>query len=300
MTFTTRFAPSPTGPLHLGHAYSALLAHDMAMSEGGDFLLRIDDLDATRSRPEWEDQLKSDLAWLGLRWPTPCRRESDSMAEYDAALDRLWSMGLLYPCTCSRRDIREALSAPQEGPDGLIYPGTCREKRAAFPRPGDRPRDVTLRLDMAQACRMAGVFDHQLETPEGGCRRVAGFTESGAGPAGDTGRIEFTPEDMCAGVGDVVLARKDVGAAYHLAVVIDDDAQKITHVIRGQDLFEATRIHVVLQHLLGLPTPVYHHHRLIRDEAGKRLAKRDDARAIARYRDDGASPQDIRDMVGLG
>ncbi|MCR8549731.1 tRNA glutamyl-Q(34) synthetase GluQRS [Salipiger sp. P9] len=283
----SRFAPSPTGPLHLGHAYSALLASDMAHAAGGSFLLRIDDLDQSRSRPEWEVQLKEDLHWLGLDWPEPCRRESEHLADYEAALDRLWQMGLLYPCTCTRRDIREALSAPQEGtprtgPDGLVYPGTC---RPPAPPSGPRPRDGTLRLDMARACVA-------LSAP-------LSFTETGAGPEGETGPITTGIEKMIDSIGDVVLARREMGAAYHLAVVVDDAAQEITHVIRGRDLFEATRIHVLLQRLLALPTPVYHHHRLIRDDQGKRLAKRDDARAIALYRGDGKSPQDIRVLVGL-
>ena len=293
----TRFAPSPTGPLHLGHAYSAMLGHDMALAAGGAFLLRIDDLDRSRARPEWEAQLKDDLGWLGLEWPEPCRRESDHTAEYDAALDRLWDMGLLYPCSCSRRDIREALSAPQEGPsvavsetcpvtspvagpDGLVYPGTCRPGTVPM---GPRPKDATLRLDMRRA----------LAAP------APPFTETGQGPEGQTGRIETTSVRMINHIGDVVLARRDMGAAYHLAVVVDDAAQGITHVVRGEDLFEATRIHVLLQRLLSLPHPIYHHHRLIRDEHGKRLAKRDDSRAIALYRQDGATPEDLRQMVGL-
>ena len=260
----TRFAPSPTGPLHLGHAYSALLAHDMAQAAGGTFLLRIDDLDQSRARAEWEVQLKDDLRWLGLDWPEPCRRESEHLGEYEAALDRLWDMGLLYPCHCSRRDIREALSAPQEGapigPDGLIYPGTC---RPSAPPVGPRPSGLTLRLDMARACSAIG--------------EPISFQETGNGPDGKTGRIVATAQEMVETVGDVVVARKEMGAAYHLAVVVDDAAQGITQVVRGEDLFDATRIHVLLQGLLGLPTPGYHHHRLIRDADGKRLAKRDDA-----------------------
>ncbi|SPF80804.1 tRNA glutamyl-Q(34) synthetase GluQRS [Pseudoprimorskyibacter insulae] len=301
----TRFAPSPTGPLHLGHAYSALLAFDAAMAAGGTFHLRIDDLDHTRSRPAWEAQLKDDLRWLGIDWPEPCRRESDHMSEYDAALDRLWQMGLLYPCTCTRRDIREAVSAPQEGapihgPDGLIYPGTCRANRpfeTIFAGAHPRPRDVTLRLDMQMAMGHRDLFRRQID--ETGSHDLAEFTETGAGPTGQTGLVTFTPDDMIETVGDVVLARKDFGASYHLAVVVDDAAQGVTHVIRGQDLFEATKIHVLLQRLLKLPTPEYHHHALIRDDQGKRLAKRDDARAIATYREDGAAPQDIRAMVGI-
>lgn len=284
MNFTTRFAPSPTGPLHLGHAYSALLAHDMATAAGGTFHLRIDDLDQSRSRKAWEAQIYEDLGWLGIEWPRPVWRQSDRLPVYRAALERLWNQGLLYPCTCTRADIRAAASAPQEGaplhgPDGLIYPGTCRPD---MPPKGPMP-DTPLRLDMRRALAA-------IDAP-------VTFTETGIGPHGETGRIE--PPDMVTNVGDVALARPGMGASYHLSIVCDDAEQQITHVIRGQDLFSATQIHVLLQNLLGLPTPVYHHHRLIRDAHGKRLAKRDDARAIATYRDAGKTPSDIRAMVGL-
>lgn len=295
MTFTTRFAPSPTGPLHLGHAYSAILAHDMAASWGGVFLLRIEDIDRSRARPEWEQQIYDDLDWLGLRWPEPVMRQSDRLPLYDKALDRLWSQGLLYPCTCNRRDIAAAASAPQEGaplhgPDGIIYPGTCRKTRIpGQPVTRDRPRDIPLRLDIAAAARRA-----TTSTPG-----TSGFQEFGAGPNGESGLINFTRDELIRTVGDVVLSRRDMGTSYHLSVVLDDAEQGVTRVVRGQDLFEATRIHVLLQTLLGLPVPGYFHHRLIRDTGGKRLAKRDDARAIARFRDDGASPADIRAMVGL-
>jgi glutamyl-Q tRNA(Asp) synthetase len=276
--FITRFAPSPTGPLHLGHAYSALLAHDMARARAGTFLLRIDDLDQSRCRPEWEAQIFDDLGWLGLNWPRPVMHQSDRLPRYREALKVLWDQGLLYPCSCSRADIRAAASAPQEGaplhgPDGVIYPGTC---RPASPSTGPMPGDAVLRLDMARACAM-------LTNP-------LVYKEKGE---------IVTPHDLPRTVGDVVLARRDMGASYHLSVVLDDADQGVTHVIRGQDLAEATQIHVTLQRLLDLPTPAYHHHRLIRDETGKRLAKRDDARAIATYRDAGATPQDIRNVVGL-
>lgn len=276
--FITRFAPSPTGPLHLGHAYSALLAFDRARAEHGTFLLRIDDLDQTRCRAEWEVRIFDDLTWLGLDWPLPVLRQSTHLPRYRAALQRLWDMGLLYACTCTRADIRAAASAPQEGvpllgPDGVIYPGTCRPKTQPQ---GALPPESALRLDMARALA-------RLEAP-------LVFHEKG---------VPVTPRDMVATVGDVVLARRDMGASYHLSVTVDDADQGVTHVIRGEDLRETTQIHVLLQRLLGLPTPAYHHHALIRDDAGKRLAKRDDARAIATYRADGASPQDIRVMVGL-
>ncbi len=276
----TRFAPSPTGPLHLGHAFSALTAFERARAAGGTFLLRIEDIDQSRARPQWEAQIYEDLHWLGLDWPLPVLRQSERQPIYDAALDRLWDMGLIYPCTCNRRDIEAAASAPQEGgapltgPDGIVYPGTCRHK----PRPALRPRDMALRLDMRAAAT-----------------QPVSYVETGV----DAGPRTTSAATLVQAVGDVVLARRDMGVAYHLAVVVDDAEQQITEVTRGLDLAEATPIHVLLQQLLTLPVPQYHHHRLIRDETGKRLAKRDDARAIARYRDDGASPQDIRRRVGL-
>ncbi|NOD46288.1 MULTISPECIES: tRNA glutamyl-Q(34) synthetase GluQRS [unclassified Ruegeria] len=293
MTFLTRFAPSPTGPLHLGHAYSALMANDMAKAESGQFLLRIEDIDQSRSRRHWEDQIYDDLTWLGLNWPRPLMRQSDRMAVYDAALDQLWARGFLYPCTCNRKDIAAAASAPQEGaplhgPDGIIYPGTCRKFNASKDLTQHlRPKHEAVRLDISKACQAIQE------------RSRLQFTELGSGPDGETGVITFTPDEMETTVGDVVLSRRDMGTSYHLSVVLDDAAQGITRVVRGRDLFEATRIHVLLQVLLDLPTPEYFHHDLIRDDAGKRLAKRDDARAIAKYRAEGASPADIRRMVGL-
>lgn len=306
MAFVTRFAPSPTGPLHLGHAYSAMLAHDMARAAGGQFLLRIEDIDRQRSKTAWERQLIDDLQWLGITWDAEPMRQSERQPFYDAALDRLWLDGLLYPCTCSRRDVEAALSAPQEGaelplgPDGLIYPGTCRDRmrwERTFPESHPRPRGATLRLEVALIS--PDIFPHRIDTPQGGWHRFASYRETGIGPGGTSGLIEFTPEDIATEVGDFVVARRDLGTSYHLSVVLDDAAQGVTHVVRGADLTEATRIHVVLQRLLGLPTPTYHHHRLIRDDHGKRLAKRDDARALAKYRAEGATPQDIRRMVGL-
>lgn len=304
MTFRTRFAPSPTGPLHLGHAYSAMLAHDMAMAHGGEFLLRIEDIDQSRARPEWEAQIYDDLRWLGLNWETPVERQSDRLDTYRIALDKLWLRGLIYPCNCSRADIKAALSAPQEGvtqhgPDGLIYPGTCNEMsmERTFPDCHDRPTDTTLRLDMQLAVGLAG-FQNRIEGTD---LRAAylGFDETGSGPDGQSGLIEFNQDFLPKAAGDIVLSRRDMGTSYHLSVVLDDAAQGITHVVRGADLFEATAIHVLLQDLLDLPTPTYHHHKLIRDDQGKRLAKRDDARAISKFREDGCSPEDIRKMVGL-
>ncbi|MFA8384311.1 MAG: tRNA glutamyl-Q(34) synthetase GluQRS [Pelagibaca sp.] len=281
MGFVTRFAPSPTGPLHLGHAYSALLAYDMAQAAGGRFLLRIEDTDTARCTPAFEAQVHDDLAWLGLTWETPVLRQSDNTDAYEAALTRLGDMGLLYPCSCTRGDIRRAASAPQEGapllgPDGLIYPGTCRHRAWR-----DRTDTDAVRLNIARA------VDHLTDLPQ--------YTETGLHPA-----LRLTRAYLVEEIGDIVLARRDTKtAAYHLSVVVDDAAQGITHVIRGEDLATATPIHVLLQALLDLPIPTYHHHRLIRDEDGKRLAKRDDARAIALYRDEGATAQDIRTMVGL-
>ncbi len=297
MQYVTRFAPSPTGPLHLGHAYSAILAHDMAMAENGRFLLRIEDIDRERSKPEWETQLYEDLEWLGLWWETPVMRQSERLPAYRQALDALWQRDLLYPCTCTRRDIHEAASAPQEGvvhfgPDGIVYPRTCHHKIGMPQSLTPMPEDVALRLDMSLAAIQIGEY----RVCEG---EFLYFTETGSGPDGETGQIEFSPDDLRTKVGDIVLSRKTFLGSYHLSVVLDDAAQGVTHVVRGQDLFEATRIHVALQRLLGLPTPVYHHHALVRDENGKRLAKRDDAKAIRKYRAEGATPADIRRMVGL-
>jgi glutamyl-Q tRNA(Asp) synthetase len=275
---TTRFAPSPTGPLHLGHAFSALTAWDLAQAAGGRFLLRIEDIDRARCRPEWERAIAADLHWLGLDWPVPVMRQSGRAAAYDAALDRLAALGVTYRCRCSRADIRAALSAPQEGvamgPDGPVYPGTCRGRGVQDP-------GAAIRLDMARAVALTGPVAWHETGPEA------------------RGLQLWTPAQLLAEVGDVVLARRDLGTSYHLAVVVDDAAQGVTLVVRGADLLAATAIHGVLQRLLGLPVPDYHHHRLIRDGQGRRLAKRDDARAIALYRAEGASPADIRRMVGL-
>ena len=279
MTFTTRFAPSPTGPLHLGHAYSAILAHDMARAAGGRFLLRMEDTDLQRSKPEWDAQIIDDLTWLGLAWDGPVLRQSEQLSSYDFALRALADLNLLYPCSCSRSQIQAALAAPQEGVTHEVYPGLCKHRPMASRRDGDALR---LHLDRALA-----LFDGAY--PQ--------FTETGPRHAGSH-RID--PEQAMARIGDVVLSRKgeDI-VAYFLASALDDVAQGITHVIRGEDLFDFTAIQVILLALLDLPIPIYHHHRLIRDDNGKRLAKRDDARAIAKYRAEGVSPADIRAMVGL-
>lgn len=274
----TRFAPSPTGPLHLGHAFSALTAWDLARA-GGRFLLRIEDIDTARCRPAHEAAIHDDLRWLGLDWPQPVMRQSQRRPAYAEALARLEALGVTYRCTCTRGDIRAALAAPQEGapvlgPDGPVYPGTCRGRGHADP-------GAATRLDMARALTLAG---------------PVAFTETG--PL-RPGRHDIAADWLVAHIGDVVLARRDIGTSYHLAVTVDDAAQGVTHVVRGIDLFEATPIHRLLQRLLDLPAPDYHHHRLIRDDQGRRLAKRDDARALALYRAEGRSPADIRALVGL-
>ena len=284
MNYVTRFAPSPTGPLHLGHAYSALIAWDRAKANGGQFLLRIEDGDTTRCRPEWEALIYEDLHWLGLAWPEPIARVTDRIPLYDAARNRLQNLGLLYPCSCTRKDIQSAFSAPQEGvpmgPDGIIYPGTCRSKPMSEASSND-----AIRLNMASAIAHLGDVSH------------LSYTETGPF---ETGNHALSAEHLIENVGDIVLFRKDTGmAAYHLSVVVDDAAQNVTEAVRGADLIEATVIHRLLQALLDLPTPLYHHHELIRDADGKRLAKRTDAKAISKFRAEGATPNDIRAMVGL-
>ncbi|MGH1413391.1 MAG: tRNA glutamyl-Q(34) synthetase GluQRS [Pelagimonas sp.] len=282
--FVTRFAPSPTGPLHLGHAFSALLAHDQARAAGGTFLLRIDDLDQSRSRRSWEDQIFEDLDWLGVSWDGPVRRQSEHFDDYKAVIASMAEQGVIYPCRCKRRDIEAALSAPQEdgsrntprfGPDGLVYPGTCKGRRYEDRLPTD-----ALRFDIDKA---------ELDP-------LPSFTEIGPLHAGEH---QLTMGYLQSKVGDPVIARAQMAASYHLSVVLDDAASQVTHVIRGADLFEATFIQRMLQRHLRVQSPTYYHHKLIRDEAGKRLAKRDDARAIAKYRAEGATPGDIRHMVGL-
>ena len=282
-----RFAPSPTGLLHLGHAFSALTAFEAA--RGGRFLLRIEDIDRTRCRPSFETALLDDLRWLGLTWEMPVLRQSTRLAVYRQALDGLESRGLLYACTCTRRDL--ALSAPQEGttgPDGPIYPGTCRGQSIAAAQANGRP--FALRLDMGRAIDALG-----------GPAAVAALTveEVGASPDGQTGPLPLDPQRLRDGTGDVALGRKDIGTSYHLAVVMDDACQAITCVTRGEDLFAATPLHRLLQALLGLPAPRWRHHRLIRDATGRRLAKRDDARSLASLRAAGATPADIRQIIGL-
>ncbi len=283
----TRFAPSPTGDLHLGHALAAFTAHDAARATGGRFLVRMEDLDPVRCTSAFERSILADLAWLGLVGDDPVLRQSERLPLYQAALDQLAARGLLYPCFCTRggiaREIASMTGAPQ-GPDGPHYPGTCRQLtpagRAARLAAGDNP---ALRLDVAAALRALG------DTP-------LSFAESGRGPAGETGAIPVQP----AALGDIVLARKDTGVSYHLAVVVDDAAQGISLVTRGEDLFAATHVQRLLQALLGLPVPRYRHHALVRDATGRRLAKRDRDQTLAVLRAAGVTPAGIRQRLGLG
>lgn len=289
-----RFAPSPTGYLHLGHAYSALMAHEAAQTAGGRFLLRIEDIDTMRSRPEYEQAIFDDLAWLGLAWDTPVLRQSSRFEAYSAALDQLRERGLIYPCFCTRKEIAAALTAPQEGvhrgagPDGPAYPGTCR----GLPDAQRRMQNGTyaLRLDMRKSIASIG---------GSGIVSKLHFRELGSGPDGEKNKVSLDPAWLIEQCGDIVLARKDTPASYHLSVVLDDAFQQVTHVTRGRDLFHATKIHRLLQALFGRPTPDYRHHDLIRDETGKRLAKRDDARSLQTLRAGGASPEDVRAMIGM-
>jgi glutamyl-Q tRNA(Asp) synthetase len=285
-----RFAPSPNGYLHLGHAYSAVLDARMAEEAGGRLLLRIEDIDATRCRPEYEAAIFEDLRWLGLAWEEPVRRQSQHLAAYAEALERLAARGLIYPSFESRAEIAALVAAREcdgpwpRDPDGApLYPGTAktmapleRDRRMAAGDP------YALRLDMAAALAAIGA------TP-------LAWTETGAGPGGQTGLISGHPDQW----GDVVLARKDIPTSYHLAVVVDDALQGITHVVRGQDLFAATSLHRLLQILLVLPEPIYHHHRLILDGEGRKLSKSTRATGLRELRAGGASPADIRSMIGL-
>jgi len=280
--FTTRFAPSPTGALHRGHAYSALTAFQAAQDAGGRFLLRIEDIDATRCRPAFEAGIREDLAWLGLAWETPVRRQSEHLGDYQAALDRLAAAGLLYRCFRTRRDVAEAIAAAPHGAmevfRGAPLPPEEEARRLSEGQP------YAWRLSLDAAGRALGGF--------GGLT----FVEEGAGPGDARGAIAARPELG----GDVVLARKDVGVAYHLAVTVDDALQGVTHVVRGQDLFEAAHVQRLLQALLGLPTPVYRHHRLLLDADGRRFAKRDRAETLAELRERGVTPQALKRELGLG
>lgn len=278
--FVTRFAPSPTGYLHRGHAFSALTAYEAARAVGGRLILRIEDIDVTRSRPEFEAAIYEDLAWLGLEWETPVRRQSEHVDDYQAALAALTADHLTYRCFRTRKDIAEEASrAPHGSGEGF----------RGGPLPAEDEAD-RLAKGEAFAWRLS------LDAAE---RALAGreltFLEEGQGPAGERGTIRADPSSA----GDIVLARKDVGVAYHLAVVVDDALQGVTHVIRGEDLFEAAHVQRLLQALLDLPTPVYRHHRLLTGPDGKRFAKRDRAETLRDLRARGVTPHDLRREMGF-
>jgi glutamyl-Q tRNA(Asp) synthetase len=283
-----RFAPSPNGYLHLGHAYSALLNFDAARQRGGRFLLRIEDIDAARCRPEYEAAIYQDLAWLGISWETPVRRQSEHLADYRAALEKLTARGLVYPAFESRADIarlvaqREAQAPWPRDPDGApLYPGTAKSLSAdERARLLDLGTPYALRLDMAAACALV---------PD------PGWTEHGEGPGGETGAVRARPQAW----GDVIIARKETPTSYHLSVVIDDALQGVTEVVRGADLFWSTSVHRLLQHLLGLPQPVWRHHRLVLDGEGRKLSKSTGSTGVRELRAQGATPADIRRLVGL-
>jgi len=274
----TRFAPSPTGLLHLGHAYSALFAWICARGAGGRFLLRIEDIDRGRCRPEFTDAILEDLAWLGLEWDGPVRRQSQHFEDYRSALDRLEGMGLIYPCFCTRAAIQAEIAragAAPHGSEGPPYPGTCRALDAAERKARiDAGASYALRIDMARAAGRAGPL---------------------AWEDSEAGRVAADPLSH----GDVVLARKDTPASYHLAVTVDDALQGVTLVTRGRDLFGATHVHRLLQALLDLPTPRYWHHRLLTDAGGKRYAKRDRSLTLRALREAGKTPAEVREMAGI-
>jgi glutamyl-Q tRNA(Asp) synthetase len=276
MTVVTRTAPSPTGRLHLGHAYSALFAFEAARAADGRFLLRIEDIDAARCRPEFEQGILEDLAWLGLAWEAPVRRQSEHLDEYAAAVERLRADGLVYPCFCTRAEIAQATSAPHgapQGPDGPVYSGTCRALSN-----GERQRRLesgtayALRLDMVAARARSGTLEWRDRA---------------------RGTVTATPEIF----GDVVIARKDTPTSYHLSVTLDDAVQGVTLVTRGEDLFASTHVHRLLQALLSLATPEYHHHPLVLGPDGKRLAKRANAPTLQSLRAAGHSPAEVRQMA---
>jgi glutamyl-Q tRNA(Asp) synthetase len=283
-----RFAPSPNGYLHLGHAYSALLNFDAARASGGRLLLRIEDIDTVRCKPEFEAAIYQDLAWLGIVWERPVRRQSEHLADYRAAIEKLSARGLVYPSFESRAEIttlvaqREANAPWPRDPDGSpLYPGAAKslasDRRARWLASG---APYALRLDMAAASAQAGELD---------------WTEHGEGPAGETGAVAARPQAW----GDVILARKETPTSYHLCVVIDDALQGVIEVVRGQDLFWSTSVHRLLQRLLDLPQPAYRHHRLILDGEGRKLSKSTEATGLRELRAGGATPADIRRLVGL-
>ncbi len=281
--FRTRFAPSPTGYLHIGHAYSALTAYEAAIKADGQMLLRIEDIDTGRSRPEFEAAITEDLDWLGIAWSGNIRRQSEHFDDYKHTLDKLDELGLLYPCFCTRKEIalevENSANAPH-GPEGYLYPGICKSlNRSEIASLNECGKPFALRFNLERAVKFIKAKD---EWP------LRWF---------DMEEREFTAEPEL--LGDVVLARKDTPTSYHLAVVHDDHAQAITHVIRGQDLVHSTHIHRLLQAILGYDPPHYHHHKLITDKVGEKLAKSHNARTIRSYREKGARPGELRKMLGF-
>ncbi len=275
----TRFAPSPTGYLHLGHAYAAFFARRAALGPGGRFLVRIEDIDSGRCRTQFEDAIFGDLAWLGLRWEEPVRRQSAHLEDYEKALRQLEEEGLVYPCFCTRKEIAGEIAragAAPHGPEGPVYPGICRRlSRAERAR---RVREGTahaLRLDMGAAVRRAGRLQWRDR---------------------ERGVVEARPETL----GDVVLARKEVPTSYHLSVTLDDALQGVTLVTRGEDLFESTHVHRLLLELLGLPVPEWHHHHLVMDAEGRRFSKRDESVTLRALRAAGRSAESVREELGFG
>ncbi|KAK0341930.1 hypothetical protein LTR94_024373 [Friedmanniomyces endolithicus] len=281
--FVTRFAPSPTGRLHKGHALSALTAWSAAQQQAGRFILRIEDIDPTRCRPEHEASILADLAWLGLDWERPVRRQSDHLEDYARAIQELEARGLLYRCFRTRKEVMDAIQGAPHGPMEAV-------------RPGPHPRqDEERMLEQGQAFAWRLSLDRAREQLGEPLWRSMSFLEEGLGPNGETGRIGVRPEVA----GDVVLARKDTGVAYHLAAVHDDQLQGVSHVIRGHDLFEATHIQRLIQVLMGWAEPTYRHHRLAMGPDGRRYAKRDQSVTLAELRLRGSTPEDIRQELGF-
>ena len=283
MAFVTRFAPSPTGRLHRGHAFSALTAWRAARDVGGQFVLRIEDIDPTRCRPEFEAAILEDLAWLGLDWDGPVRRQSEHLADYSAVIETLNGRGLLYRCFRTRKDILDAIGDAPHGPVEAARPGPHPADEEAALLAEGRPFAWRLSLDRARAA----LGEARWET--------LSFSEEGREPDGGYGLMRARPETA----GDVVLARKDAGTAYHVAVTHDDALQGVTHVIRGEDLFEATHVQVLIQTLMGWPTPAYRHHRLLLGPDGKRYAKRDRSVTLAELRAGGLDAPTLRAELGF-
>ena len=281
--FATRFAPSPTGRLHKGHAFSALTAWTAAREANGRFVLRIEDIDPTRCKPEFETGIYEDLTWLGLDWKAPVRRQSDHLADYAAVIDALNARGLLYRCFRTRKEILDAIGDAPHGPAEAVRPGPHAPEEEARLLAEGRPYAWRLSLDRARKALGENAWN------------ALSFIEEGEGPDGETGLVRARPETA----GDVVLARKDAGTAYHLAVTHDDALQGITHVIRGQDLFEATHIQRLIQALMDWPAPVYRHHRLLTGPDGRRYAKRDQSVTLAELRAAGLTPEALRAELGF-